>query len=162
MVIFTAQFHKTKTEIRFWPGSNSAIAMSEVCDGENLTRWSRPDLRLSLINHSAKAIHHYIPFLTIILDITHFTNQEIILKRLYMWNCLFSLVNQHCVKSVQIRSFFWSVFSHIRTEYGETRIISPHSARMPENTDQKKLRMWTLSTQHKAGLIFSVSKDPSK
>ena len=24
----------------------------------------------------------------------------------------------HCVKSVQIRSFFWSVFSHIRTEYG--------------------------------------------
>ena len=122
MVIFTAQFHKTKTEIRFWPGSNSAIAMSEVCDGENLTRWSRPDLRLSLINHSAKAIHHYIPFLTIILDITHFTNQEIILKRLYMWNCLFSLVNQHCVKSVQIRSFFWSVFSHIRTEYGEIMI----------------------------------------
>ena len=25
---------------------------------------------------------------------------------------------QHCVKSVQIRSFFWSVFSRIRTEYG--------------------------------------------
>ena len=25
----------------------------------------------------------------------------------------------HCVKSVQIRSFFWSVFSCIRTEYGE-------------------------------------------
>ena len=25
----------------------------------------------------------------------------------------------HCVKSVQIRSFFWSVFSRIRTEYGE-------------------------------------------
>ena len=24
----------------------------------------------------------------------------------------------HCVKSVQIRSFFWSVFSHIRTKYG--------------------------------------------
>ena len=25
----------------------------------------------------------------------------------------------HCVKSVQVRSFFWSVFSRIRTEYGE-------------------------------------------
>ena len=25
----------------------------------------------------------------------------------------------HCVKSVQIRSFFWSVFSRIRTEYGD-------------------------------------------
>ena len=30
----------------------------------------------------------------------------------------------HCVKSVQMRSFFWSVFSRIRTEYGEMlRII---------------------------------------
>ena len=27
----------------------------------------------------------------------------------------------HCVKSVQIRSFFWSVFSRIQTEYGEMR-----------------------------------------
>ena len=27
--------------------------------------------------------------------------------------------DRHCVESCQIRSFFWSVFSHIRTEYGE-------------------------------------------
>ena len=27
----------------------------------------------------------------------------------------------HCVKSVQIWSYFWSVFSCIRTEYGEIR-----------------------------------------
>ena len=25
----------------------------------------------------------------------------------------------HCMKSVQIRSYFWSVFSRIRTEYGD-------------------------------------------
>ena len=36
----------------------------------------------------------------------------------------------HCVKSVEIRSFFWSVFSRIQTEYG------------PE-----KARIWTLFTQ---------------
>ena len=35
----------------------------------------------------------------------------------------------HCVKSVQIRSFFWSVFSRIRT------------------ADQKKHRIWTPFTQ---------------
>ena len=29
----------------------------------------------------------------------------------------------HCVKSVQIRSFFWIVFSRISTEYGEIRSI---------------------------------------
>ena len=27
--------------------------------------------------------------------------------------------DRHCVKSVQIRSYFWSVFSCIRIEYGD-------------------------------------------
>ena len=31
---------------------------------------------------------------------------------------------------------FCSVFSRIRTEYGEIRSISPYSVRMRENTDQ--------------------------
>ena len=47
----------------------------------------------------------------------------------------------HCVKSIQIRSFFWSIFSHIRTEYEQIRSISPYSVRIWENTDQKKLRI---------------------
>ena len=51
------------------------------------------------------------------------------------------------MKSVQIRSFFWYVFSRIRTEYGEIWSISPHSVRMRENTDQKNLRIWTLLMQ---------------
>ena len=41
---------------------------------------------------------------------------------LTIWSLLFehsSNFNVHCVKSVQIRSFFWSLFSCIRTEYGE-------------------------------------------
>ena len=33
----------------------------------------------------------------------------------------------HCVKSVQIRSFSWSVFSHIWTEYGELLLITLYS-----------------------------------
>ena len=41
-------------------------------------------------------------------------------------------------------------FPRIRTEYGETRSISPYSVRMRENTDQKKLlRIWTLFRQCK-------------
>ena len=35
-----------------------------------------------------------------------------------------SLCTIHCMKSVQIRSFFRSVFSRIRTEYGEIRYLS--------------------------------------
>ena len=30
---------------------------------------------------------------------------------------------QHCVKSLQIRSIFWSIFSCIRAEYGDLLII---------------------------------------
>ena len=33
--------------------------------------------------------------------------------------------------------FLWSVFSHIRTEYGEILRISLYSVRMQENADQK-------------------------
>ena len=53
----------------------------------------------------------------------------------------------HCVKSVQIRSIFWSVFSRIWTEYREILRISPYSVRMQENTDQKILRIRTLFTR---------------
>ena len=56
---------------------------------------------------------------------------------------------KHCAKSVQIRSGFWSVFSRIRTEYGEILRISLHSIRMRENMDQKSLRIWTLFKQCK-------------
>ena len=44
---------------------------------------------------------------------------------------------RHCLKIVQIRRFFWSVFSRIRTECGEIRSISPYSVRIRENTEQK-------------------------
>ena len=52
----------------------------------------------------------------------------------------------HCVKSMQIRRFFWSVFSHIRTKYG-VNLRSPYSVQIWENMDQEKLRVWTLFTQ---------------
>ena len=47
-------------------------------------------------------------------------------------NFLVSFVKCYCVKSVQIRSFFWSWFSRNWTEYGygEMRSISPYSVRM--------------------------------
>ena len=51
------------------------------------------------------------------------------------------------MKSVEIRSFFWSIPSRIWTEYGKILRISPYSVQMRENTDQKKLRNWTLLAQ---------------
>ena len=45
------------------------------------------------------------------------------------------------------KEFFWSVFLCIGTEYGDLPCKSPYSVRIQENTDQKKLRIWTLFTQ---------------
>ena len=58
-----------------------------------------------------------------------------------------------CVKSIQIQSFFWLVFSCIRTEYRDLLRKSPYSGRIQGNTDQKKLCIWTL-------FIHAVSKLP--
>ena len=78
------------------------------------------------------------------------------IKRYFAWNAQFKVLklqtdfsqNIHCLKSVQMRSYFWSVFSRIRTKYGDLRSKSPYSVRMQENKDQKKLRIWTLFTQY--------------
>ena len=77
-----------------------------------------------------------------------FTQRNLVKFRYFMqWEKQMTMRFQHCVKSVQIRSFFWSVFSCIRTEYGDLLRKSPYSVRIQENTDQKKLHIWTLFMQ---------------
>ena len=51
------------------------------------------------------------------------------------FNCPYLL---HYVKSVQMRSFIWSVVLRIQTEYGDLLSKSPYLARgIQENADQK-------------------------
>ena len=50
------------------------------------------------------------------------------------------------MKSVQMGSFFWSVFFFIRTEFKDLQRKSPYLVQIQENTDQKKLRICTLFT----------------
>ena len=47
---------------------------------------------------------------------------------------------KHCRESVQIRSFFWSVTSHIRTEYGKIRSISPFWVSLCIQSEYRKIR----------------------
>ena len=49
----------------------------------------------------------------------------------------------HCVKSVQTWSFFWSLFSCIRTEYGYLLRKSSYLVWIQEKTNQRKLRIWS-------------------
>ena len=58
--------------------------------------------------------------------------------------------DHHCVKSFEIRSLLWTVFSCMRTEYGEygdLRSKSLYSIQIQENTDQQKLLILTLFPQ---------------
>ena len=52
-------------------------------------------------------------------------------------------MNDHCF----FTEFFLVRTSRIGTEYGDLLRKSPFSVRMRENTDQKKLSIWTLFTQ---------------
>ena len=52
--------------------------------------------------------------------------------------------------------FFWSVFSSIWTEYGDLR-KPPYSVQIRENTDQKKIRIWTILHTEKHLKTFSLS-----
>ena len=53
----------------------------------------------------------------------------------------------YCVKSIQIWSFFWSVFSRIRTEYRDMTDKSPYPVRTQKNVDQKKLQIQIVFAQ---------------
>ena len=86
---------------------------------------------LSLIKHFKEIIHHHYCLKDIRIRVfsdSYFTMKE---------------QNQITIEGCSLRKkslylhFFWSVFSHIWTEYGNLQSKSPYSVRMRENADQK-------------------------
>ena len=64
-------------------------------------------------------------------------------------------------KKCPYSELFWSAFSHIRTEYGEIRSISPYSVRMRENAGQNnsEYRHFLRSACHVKGRGNQIYKD---
>ena len=54
-------------------------------------------------------------------------------------NCFWTLMKYQNTQREKCpySDFFWSVFSHIRSEFEKILSMSPYSVRIPENTDQK-------------------------
>ena len=132
VVITTAQLHSTKPELRSCADSNPAHGVSEIRDGEDLWQWSWLEIRLNAFRRSTIPQKQFI----IIMK----TNPEkFIVKNYLVSNSIVNLISTfiwkqllktpvrrymfwlklclHCVKYVQIRSYFWSVFSCIWAEY---------------------------------------------
>ena len=64
-------------------------------------------------------------FVVVVCSIIKINNK----KKVIMENFVRESLRKKCPYS----KLFWSAFSHIRTEYGERRSISPYSVRMLEN-----------------------------
>ena len=64
-----------------------------------------------------------------------------------------SFTSKHCLKSVQIRSFLWPIFSCITTEYGDLLHETLYSFQIQENTDRNKLGIWTLFMQWNINIL---------
>ena len=63
----------------------------------------------------------------------------------FVWICDNVTLRENCPNL----SFFLSVFSFIWTKYRDLRRKSPYSFQVRENTDKKKLRIWTVFTECK-------------
>ena len=72
-------------------------------------------------------------------------------EKIQLW--LISWLLQH--KKCPYSELFWSVFSHIRTEYGKILHFSPYSVRMWKNTDQNNSEYGHSEIQKNVNLISS-------
>ena len=59
VVITTEQLHSTKPELRFSADSNPARGVSEIRDGQDLSQWSRLEIRLNSFRRSTIPPIHY-------------------------------------------------------------------------------------------------------
>ena len=66
LAITAAQLHSTKPELRFCAGSNPALSVSEIRDGEDLWRWSWLEIRLNTFRQSTIPQKQFIIFIIII------------------------------------------------------------------------------------------------
>ena len=106
----------------------------------NLILWIIPGCKKLLIN--TKTL-----FFIILIDASSKRCYWVVIILCLFYGIWWTRHTMHCVKSVQILSFLWTVLSRIWTEYGDLRSKYPYSVQMRENTDQKKLRIWVLFMQ---------------
>ena len=70
VVVTITQLHSTIPELRFSVGSNPALSVSEIRDGEDLWQWSRLEIRLNAFRWSTIPQKQFIIIIIIIIIIT--------------------------------------------------------------------------------------------
>ena len=85
-------------------------------------------------------------FISVKLISQEIWNMEAIFIGLIFCQNFLRILTIHCVKSVQIWSYFWSVFSCIRTEYGSE--ITPYSDTFHVTILSQYLNVCSISIKH--------------
>ena len=107
-------------------------------------------------------LHSFFVFIWLLLDL--YKVLDSIFFRFSFWKAklvpakliqvFISLFQITLLEKCPYSGFFWSVFSCLRTEYGEMRSISPYSVRIRENTDQKNSEYGHFSRSVSFSIIF--------
>ena len=69
VVITTTQLHSTKPELTFCASSNPAYGVLEIPDGEDLSQWSRLEIRLNTFPRSTTPQKQFIIMIILIVII---------------------------------------------------------------------------------------------
>ena len=72
VVITTAQLPSAKPELKFCSGSNPALGMSEIRDGEDLWQWSQLEIRINTFRWSTIPQKQFIIIIIIIIIIVNY------------------------------------------------------------------------------------------
>ena len=114
MVTTTAQLQSTTPELRFCPGSNSALGVSKIRDGEDLWQWSRLKIRLNACRRSTIPQKHFI----IIYHDPHKSNDNYS-EGCYFWLTVSSIhectnnIDNYCLYSKHRIIIVCSIFENI-------------------------------------------------
>ena len=98
-------------------------ALKLPCSWSNLNQWSKETMKSQKPEHLT---------VKIVAEIWNYEKSiknwfEILINLTYQGYSSKRIQVTHCLKSVQIRSYFCSVFSCIQTEYGE--VLSPNAGK---------------------------------
>ena len=152
-----SQKHNWSTEMLDWKSSFSnrgaCCTTSQLIIISTALDQARSNLRSAGMTKTFQRLLGFISFFLLKHILEHHSKQA----DFNLWHFTLIYIASHCVKSVQIRSIFLSVFFCIRTEYGDLPRKSPYSVRIQENTDKKILRIWTHFTQcQQCSLFFFI------
>ena len=143
-------FHSIKGIFDFWMRSLCYVSLREVSlpDKTELI-WLFPKYRLFRNSKSRQTGKRTIMSGLYRIHCSFNAIHKTIIQNFWGNNCFFQYI-KHCVKGVQIRSSFWSVFCCFWTAYGDLRSTSPYSVWNTISANKTSNISWEILGTHKS------------